>query len=206
MGFYSEKILPDLIGCVCSRGAIMKQRAKVVPRAKGQVLEIGMGAAANLELYDTTRVERLIGVEPSAGMRRKAAEKLADTTIPHDLLDAGGEALPLPDASVDTIVLTYTLCSIPQAEDAMREMRRVLKPDGQLLFCEHGRAPDPGVVRWQERIEPIWKRIAGGCHLARPMDQLITGGGFAIREMEAEYMPGSPRFAGFDYIGMATPA
>ncbi|WP_203294012.1 class I SAM-dependent methyltransferase [Maricaulis parjimensis] len=206
MGFYSDRILPDLIGCVCSRGAIMKQRAKVVPQARGQVLEIGMGAAANLELYDSARVERLIGVEPAAGMRRKAAAKLAETAIPHDLLDAGGEALPLADASVDTIVLTYTLCSIPEAEQAMREMRRVLKPEGKLLFCEHGLAPDPGVERWQRRIEPVWKRIAGGCHLARPIDRLITGGGFSIQDMEAEYMPGSPRFSGYDYIGTATPA
>ncbi|WP_138512583.1 class I SAM-dependent methyltransferase [Maricaulis alexandrii] len=205
MGFYGQRILPNLIGCVCSRGAIMKQRAKVVPKARGRVLEVGIGAAPNLELYDSGKVEQLIGVDPSAGMRRKAAKKLAGTAIAHELLDAGGEALPLDDASVDTIVLTYTLCSIPDAEQAMREMRRVLKPEGQLLFCEHGRAPDPGVVRWQERIEPVWKRIAGGCHLARPMDRLIVGGGFAIREMEAEYMPGSPRFSGFDYIGTATP-
>ena len=205
MGFYDQRILPNLIGCACTQSPIMKQRARVVPRASGVVLEVGMGGAPNLSLYDPARVTELIGLEPSAGMRRKAERKLRGSGLNSRLLDGRAEAMALPDASVDCIVLTYSLCSIADTEAALAEMHRVLRPQGQLLFCEHGLAPDAGVARWHRRIEPVWKCFSGGCHLTRPMDRLIAAGGFDITELEAAYLPGTPRIVGYDYIGMAQP-
>lgn len=184
----------------------MKQRAKLVPGASGVVLDVGTGAGPNLQFYDPAKVTRVIGAEPSAGMRRKAAKAIQAAPVAVELVDAGAEALPLADDSVDTAVLTFTLCSIPDPGPALAEIRRVLKPEGRLLFCEHGLAPDEGVAKWQKRLEPVWKRIAGGCHLARPMDRLIEGGGFAITRLEAGYIPGTPKFAGYDYLGEARPA
>lgn len=206
MGFYADRILPCLIGKSCTMKPIMRQRAKVVPQARGRVLEIGMGTAPNLGLYDRSLIDHVIGLEPSRGMRRKAQPKIEQSDLSVELLAAGAEDIPLEDASIDTVVLTYTLCSIPDPHAALAEMRRVLKPGGELLFCEHGLAPDPGVARWQHRIEPVWKVIGGGCHLTRPMDRLIGGAGFAIASMQAHYLPGTPKFVGYDYTGTALPA
>ena len=203
MGFYDERILPNLIACACGARPIEKHRRAIVPQADGVVLEVGLGSGTNLPFYDAARVERVIGVEPSAGMRVKARRAIARQAVPVELLDAPGEALPLDDNSVDTVLLTFTLCTIPDAPAALAEMRRVLRPGGRLIFLEHGLAPDAGVARWQRRIEPVWKRIGGGCHLARPMDRLIAQGGFRIDRMEADYTPKTPRISGFVYRGVA---
>lgn len=203
MGFYDERILPNLIACACGARPIEKHRRAIVPQADGVVLEVGLGSGTNLPFYDAARVERVIGVEPSAGMRVKARRAIARQAVPVELLDAPGEALPLDDNSVDTVLLTFTLCTIPDAPAALAEMRRVLRPGGRLIFLEHGLAPDAGVARWQRRIEPVWKRIGGGCHLARPMDRLIAQGGFRIDRLEADYTPRTPRIAGFVYRGLA---
>lgn len=203
MGFYDERILPNLIACACGARPIVKHRRAMVPQAGGVVLEVGLGSGTNLPFYDAARVERVIGVEPSAGMRVKARRAIARQAVPVELLDAPGEALPLDDNSVDTVLLTFTLCTIPDAPAALAEMRRVLRPGGRLIFLEHGLAPDAGVARWQRRVEPVWKRIGGGCHLARPMDRLIAQGGFHIDTMDAAYMPRTPRIAGFVYRGLA---
>ncbi|MAZ92447.1 MAG: SAM-dependent methyltransferase [Oceanicaulis sp.] len=203
MGFYDERILPNLIACACGARPIEKHRRAIVPQAEGVVLEVGLGSGTNLPFYDAARVERVIGVEPSAGMRVKARRAIARQAVPVELLDASGEALPLDDNSVDTVLLTFTLCTIPDAPAALAEMRRVLRPDGKLVFLEHGLAPDAGVARWQRRVEPVWKRIGGGCHLARPMDRLIAQGGFHIDTMDAAYTPRTPRISGFVYRGVA---
>jgi len=203
MGFYDERILPNLIACACGARPIEKHRRAIVPQADGVVLEVGLGSGTNLPFYDAARVERVIGVEPSAGMRVKARRAIARQALPVELLDAPGEALPLDDNSIDTVLLTFTLCTIPDAPAALAEMRRVLRPGGKLVFLEHGLAPDAGVARWQRRIEPVWKRIGGGCHLARPMDRLIAQGGFRIDGMEADYTPRTPRIASFVYRGLA---
>ena len=203
MGFYDERILPNLIACACGARPIEKHRRAIVPQAEGVVLEVGLGSGTNLPFYDAARVERVIGVEPSAGMRVKARRAIARQAVPVELLDAPGEALPLDDNSVDTVLLTFTLCTIPDAPAALAEMRRVLRPGGKLVFLEHGLAPDAGVARWQRRVEQVWKRIGGGCHLARPMDRLIAQGGFRIDRMEADYTPRTPRIAGFVYRGLA---
>lgn len=204
MGIYERYILPPLIDLSCGTGPIRKQRAKVVPLARGRVLEVGMGTGHNLEFYDAQNVEVVFGLEPSAGMRVKAEKNLAASPVPVEWVDLPGERVPLPDNSVDTVVLTFTLCTIADYEGALAQMRRVLKPGGQLLFCEHGQAPDQAVQRMQDRINPLWKRLAGGCHVNRPIPRYIEQAGFDIQAIETMYLPGTPRFAGFNYWGNAT--
>jgi len=203
MSFYNRYILPNLIGTACKQSPIMKQRAKIVPEAQGVVVEIGMGAAPNLPLYSADRVKAVIGIEPNAGLRRKAQRAIDAQVLDVELVDGVAENLPLDGAFADTVVLTYTMCSLPDVTGALSEIRRVLKPGGRLLICEHGAAPDAGVLKWQRRIEPVWKVFAGGCHLARPIDKMVEAGGFAFEKLDASYMPKSPRITAFDYIGSA---
>ena len=203
MSFYENHILPHLIGFACATPQIMKQRSLLVPAAEGRVLEVGFGSGANLGFYDPVKVERLFALEPSEGMRRKAAKSVAASPLDIEWLGLPGEEIPLEDDSVDTVVLTYTACTIPDAAAALAQMRRVLKPGGRLLFSEHGAAPDAGVAKWQRRIEPIWKGLAGGCHLTRKPDQMIKAAGFMIEDLTADYLPKSPKFAAFNYAGSA---
>ncbi len=203
MAFYDDHILPHLIGYACSQPQIMKKRSQVVPAAEGRVLEIGFGSGTNLEFYDPNRVTQLFALEPSRGMRRKAQYAVARSPLQIEWVDLPGEDIPLEDDSMDTVVLTYAACTIPGIAAALAQMRRVLKPGGRLLFSEHGAAPDPGVARWQRRIEPLWKPMTGGCHLTRQPDQLLEQAGFRIDRMEAGYLPKSPRFAAFNYAGSA---
>lgn len=205
MGFYQEKILPHLVSRVCASGDLMDLRRSLVPRAAGVVLEVGMGSGINLALYKPELVSLVYGLEPSDGMRRQAADNASRSPVPLEWLDLPGEEIPLADASVDTIVLTFTLCSIADWEKALTHMKRVLKPDGKLLFLEHGESPDDRVQRWQHKITPAWKVIGGGCHLNRPIDELIRRAGFAITELDTFYMDGAPRIAGYIYRGVAVP-
>lgn len=202
MSLYERYVLPHLIHIACGNSAIAKQRQKVVPLATGRVLEIGMGSGLNLPFYDREKVEKVWGLEPSLGMRKKAEKRVAKSAVDVEWLDLPGEEIPLEDDSVDTVVLTYTLCTIPGWEQALGQMRRVLKPDGRMVFSEHGVAPDEGVRSWQQRIEPTWKRIAGGCHLTRPIPQYIEQAGFAVEGLETMYLPG-PKWASFNYWGQA---
>ena len=205
MGLYDTYVLPHLIKVACSGDDIERQRRLIVPKAAGRVLEVGMGPGLNLPFYDRTRVELVWGLEPSESMHKLAADRLASSGLDVRWLTASGERIPLDDDSVDTVLLTYTLCSIPDWETALHEMRRVLKPDGRLLFCEHGEAPDESVRTWQHRIEPVWKRLAGGCHLTRRIPQLLEQGGFRIDQLEQQYLPG-PKIATYQSSGEATPA
>jgi ubiquinone/menaquinone biosynthesis C-methylase UbiE len=193
-----------MIDAACGAGPILKQRAKVVPHAKGRVLEVGMGSAINLPFYNADQVEMVWGLEPSEGMRRKAAPRLKEAAFPVELLELPGEEIPLDDDSADTVLLTYTLCTIPDFKKALGQMRRVLKPGGQLLFSEHGEAPDESVRKWQDRINPIWKRIAGGCNINRRIPQLIEEAGFKIEDLDSMYLPNTPKIAAFQYWGSAT--
>lgn len=202
MGIYANRVLPHLIKAACGGEEAARQRRKVVPLATGRVLEVGMGPALNLPFYDRSKVEFVWGLEPSDGMRRLAASAVAATDLDVRWLDLPGEEIPLDDHSVDSIVLTYTLCTIPDYERALAQMRRVLKPGGTLLFSEHGEAPDEAVRVWQRRVDPIWTRVAGGCHLDRPIPKLIASAGFAV-ESESEYVPG-PKIASFHSWGAAT--
>ena len=204
MGLYSHYILPRLLDAAMSTKPIRYQRKKVVPRAEGRVLEIGFGAGHNLPFYDASKVSHIWALEPAAEMRARAAERVAQTTIPLEFLDLPGEQIPLEDESADTILITYTLCTIPDVAAALGQMRRVLKPAGRMIFCEHGAAPDADVQRWQRRLTPAWKAIGGGCHVGRAIPTLIGDGGFRIDDMQTMYLPGTPRFAGFNYWGTAT--
>lgn len=205
MGFYSRLILPRMIGMACGTRPVMRQRGKVVPLAEGTVLEVGIGSGLNLPLYSSDRVTKVLGLEPSPDMTRLARRAAEDVDIEVEFLDCPGEAISLDRDAVDTVLLTYTLCTIPDAQKALSEMARVLKPGGRLIFCEHGAAPDASVRRWQDRVDPIWKRIAGGCHLNRPIPGLIEQGGFQISELDTMYLPGW-RPATFNYWGTAVHA
>lgn len=203
MSFYEQHILPHVIDFACGDKVIMEQRQHVLAAAEGRVLEVGMGSGLNLRYYNPDKVDFVWGLEPSDGMRKKAQKNLQQSPVQVEWLGLPGEEIPLDSHSADTVVLTFTLCTIPEWETALKQMKRVLKPGGKLLFCEHGAAPDEAVARWQNRVNPLWKKIAGGCHLNRNIPELISQAGFSIRELEADYLPKTPRIAGFRYRGFA---
>ncbi|WP_281645077.1 class I SAM-dependent methyltransferase [Parendozoicomonas sp. Alg238-R29] len=203
MGFYDRYILPELINFSCGLPQICKQRNQIVPLASGRVLEIGFGSGLNLPFYNTENVERLFALEPSEGMRKKSSPLLEKSLMECQWLDLEAEQVPLEDNSIDTVVLTYTLCTIPGWQNALQQMRRVLKPDGVLLFSEHGLAPDEAVRKWQDRLNPVWNIIAGGCHLNRDIPRFLRESGFDIQDINEGYMPKSPRFASYNYRGIA---
>lgn len=203
MSYYEDKILPHIIDKACSMGQIMKLRSQIVPLARGTVLEVGMGSAINLQYYNPQKVDLVYGLEPSEGMRRKAQANLSRSPVKVEWLDLPGEKIPLANDSVDTILLTFTLCTIPDWHTALMQMKRVLKPGGELLFLEHGESPDEGTRKWQHRITPGWKKLAGGCHLNRHIADLLSQAGFEILELENLYVPKAPRIAGYIYKGRA---
>lgn len=203
MGFYERYIVPPLINMACGAKPIRKQREKIVPLAEGVVLELGFGSGLNLAHYDRSKVTKLFALEPAPGMLARARKTAANTDLPLEILAETAETLSLPAASVDTVLVTYSLCTIPDALAALSGARRALRPGGRLLFCEHGRAPDEAVRRTQARIEPFWRVIGGGCHLTRDIPALITGSGFAIETLDTMYLPGAPHWAGFNYWGSA---
>lgn len=183
---------------------IMKQRRKVVPRARGQVLEIGIGSGLNLACYDVDRVDKVWGLDPSPELGRVAARRARATSLDVELLQLSSEEIPVDDRRFDTVLVTYTLCTIPDVSKALGEMHRVLKSDGELIFCEHGSAPDARVARWQDRINPYWKKIAGGCNLNRRIPDLIASAGFDVGSLETMYLPG-PKPMTYNYWGVARP-
>jgi len=190
MNWYDRHILPHLIDIACGMGAVMKTRAQVVPLAEGRVLEIGIGSGLNLSFYDPAKVSAIVGVDPSAEMQKLAQQRAAQISIPVEMIALELGQIQAATASFDSIVCTFTLCTIPDAHAALKEMRRVLKPGGKLLFSEHGLAPDLPVVRWQNRLTPIWKPLAGGCHLNRDIPALLRDGGFHIEQIENRYLQG----------------
>lgn len=204
--FYDNVILPRLITCACGGPAITKMREKVTPRAQGRVLELGIGAGANLRFYDPAKVSAVLAIEPSEALRKRARSAPSSQGLNVTILNGAAEVLPFDAGEFDTVLCTFTLCSVASPEASLSEARRVLKKGGRLLFCEHGLSPDEGVARWQTRLEPVWKRIAGGCHLTRRVAPVIAGSGFQIQERDARYMRGAPKFAGWCEWGVASPA
>lgn len=182
----------------------MKLREKVVPLAYGNVLEVGMGSGVNLALYNPLIVDMIWGLEPSLGMRAKAQKNIASSAIRVEWLSLPGEQIPLDDNSVDSIVLTYTLCTIADWRAAMQQMHRVLKTDGKIFFCEHGQAPDESVIKWQNRANGLWSRAFGGCNLNRPTIESIEVSGFTIDWFESKYVKGMPKFVSFISLGVAS--
>ena len=204
MGLYAKYIWPLLIDIGMRNKDTARLRAAWIPRASGEVLEVGIGSGLNLPYY-SPNVRRVYGVDPSLELQRMARKRGAAGRLPVEfLLQSAEQTLPLSEASVDTVVVTWTLCSIPNVLPALEEMRRVLKPSGRLIFLEHGRAADARVVAWQDRLTPLWKRFTGGCHLNRKMDNLIAMAGFRITELTTCYLPG-PRPITFTYQGFAQP-
>lgn len=194
---WDRHVVPRLIRCACASDAIMSMRGKVVPRARGAVMELGCGGGLNQSLYDPAAVTSFAGIDPSVKLLDYAREKAQALGIPVDIRCGIGEALPFTDHSFDTVVCTYTLCSVDDPARVLSEVRRVLKPGGRLLFLEHGRAPDAAVAKWQGRIEPLWKPAMGNCHLTRPVTGAIAAAGFVIEHPGHHYMPRMPRFAGW---------
>ena len=207
MSFYNKYILPSFLNCACGAKPILYQRGKVVPLAEGLVLEVGIGSGLNIPFYDAAKVNKVIGLDPSPELNEMAEKVVAKTAVENgldvEIILGSAEDMPFPDDHFDSVVITYTLCTIPDAEAANLEIRRVLKPGGKLIFCEHGLAPDAAVAKWQGRIDPIWGKIAGGCHLNRDIPELITGAGFTIETLEQMYLPSTPKFAGYNYWGVA---
>lgn len=204
MWLYDRYVLPHLVQFACGLRPARLQRLKVVPRASGRVLEIGFGSGLNLPFYRRERVEKIWALEPADEMWALAGETLATSSIAVERIAASAEEIPLADASVDTVVVTYALCVVPDIAAGLAEIKRVLKSGGSLLFCEHGAAPDESVLRWQNRINPVWKRLAGGCNLNRSVPSLLESAGFEILELDTMYIPGW-RPATFNYWGRATP-
>ena len=202
MGFYQDQIVPLLINLSMRQKNLVAYRDRIVPAATGRVLEIGIGSGLNLPLYSPS-VQHVIGLDPSPRLL-EMARGAQRRNLPVDFIEGSAEGIPLEKASIDTVVTTWTLCSIPDADRALREMHRVLKPAGRLLFVEHGRAPDQNVVWWQDRLTPIWKRLGGGCHLNRAIGSLIEGAGFQFERLETGYMRG-PKPMAFMYEGSARP-
>lgn len=204
MNWYDRHVLPYLMDFACGLPMVQAQRRLLVPQAQGRVLEVGMGTGRNLPFYDRQRVSLVVGVDPAMQMHRLAQRRSRQAGIAVELMGLSAEHLPATDASFDTVVCTYTLCSIPDPLQALHEMRRVLVPGGRLLFCEHGRAPDETVRRWQDRLQPLWGPLAGGCHLGRDVPALLEAAGFAAT-MQSAYLAG-PRPMTFHYWGHAQAA
>lgn len=206
--WYERNILPTALDLVCGMPMMGRMRQLVVPRAQGRVLEVGIGTGLNMRYYDKSRVTHITGLDPALQLHRLAQERIARSGLMVDLVGLSAEKIPLPDASFDTVLITYTLCTIPDPHAALLEMRRVLTPTGRLLYCEHGRAPDASVHRWQTRLQPVWGPLAGGCQLGRDIPALLGAAGFALPDLQTRYLPG-PRPFTFHYWGEAmasTPA
>ena len=204
MGIYSKYLLPKIVHYSCGQNPAMRQREKVVPLAEGRVLEIGIGSGLNLPYYRPGKVDHIWGVDPSVEMWTIARKRADFSQLSVEFVKSGAEMIPLDSGVADTALVTFTLCTIPETEAAMSEIRRVLKPGGRLIFCEHGAAPDENVRKWQRRLNPVWRRIGGGCNLNRNIPDIVESGGFKITQMETMYLPGW-KFATFNFWGQAVP-
>lgn len=203
-GWYERHILPWAIDLACGITPVRRHRERLVPMAEGEVLEVGLGTGLNLPHYDRSRVRRLVGLDPASQMQPLARRRSRRAGLDVEVVAVSAEGIPFSARSFDTVVVTFTLCSIPDAVAALSEMRRVLKPEGRLLFCEHGLAPEEKVRRWQRRLNPAWSRVAGGCHLDRDVPALLSAAGFRTEHMDQAYLPG-PRFVAYTYSGSARP-
>ena len=205
MNLWERYVVPPLIGYACGARPIERQRQKIVPLASGDVLELGFGSGLNLPHYDPAKVRKVYGLEPNPGMLARARKATAAAAVPVEILNERAETLSLGPASVDTILVTYSLCTIPDPVSALNAARTALRPGGRLLYCEHGLAPDPQVQVSQRKIEPFWKRLAGGCHLCRDIPAIVVAAGFSLETTQTMYLPKTPPWAGFNTWGSATP-
>lgn len=202
MGFYSKHILPSLINLTCKTSSLTKQREKVIPFASGNILEIGVGTGLNLPFYNSRNILKLTAIDPYEETWQKREIDISKLDYKFEFVKASAEELPFKNNTFDTIVITYSLCTIPDVDKALREMSRVLKQDGTLIFCEHGVAPDKKVSATQDFINPIWKPLSGGCNLNRNIPELIEKNGFTIQDLKSMYIPGW-KFASYNFWGSA---
>jgi len=203
MSFYEKKILPKVLDLLCGSSPINYQRKKIVPKVSGNVLEIGIGSGLNLPHYNVSNISNITALDPAEELTDIAKKRISELDLDIDVINCGAEEIPLESKSFDSILVTYTLCCIESLDDSMREIRRVIKDDGTLFFCEHGIAPDLKTKNWQNRINPIWKRLMGGCNINRDIPEIISNSKLAIIDLETMFLPGTPRIAGFNYWGTA---
>ena len=204
--WYEETVLPKMIGCACADPKIAALRQQVVPLAEGRVFEIGCGGGLNQPFYDAAKVTAYAGIDPNGALLDKARAAARIRGWQADIREGKGEAIPFADESFDTVVCTYTLCSVDDHARVLSELQRILRPGGRLLFLEHGRSPEPGPAKWQRRIEPLWKNLMGNCHLTRPVSEAVGESGFALHRAEHKYMEKMPKWAGFMEWGIARKA
>ena len=203
MSLYDKYVLPKFLNCACGSKPVARQRKKVVPLAEGKVLEVGIGSGLNLPFYDKSKIDELWGLDPSEELS-EMARKVADSEqMEVNFISSGAEEISLPNNHFDSVLVTYTMCTIPEVIRANGEIRRVLKNGGKMIFCEHGEAPDENIRKWQKRINPIWGKFAGGCNINRKIPSLIEDSGFDIIELEEMYLPSTPKIAGYNYWGYA---
>ena len=203
MSLYDKYVLPKFLNCACGSNPVSRQRQKVVPLVEGKVLEVGVGSGLNLPFYDKSKIDELWGLDPSeelSDMARKVADR---ENIVVNFISSGAEEIPLPDSYFDSVLITYTMCPIPEVARDNKEIKRVLKRGGKLIFCEHGEAPDENIRKWQKRINPFWGKLAGGCNINMNIPSLIQNAGFEIVELEEMYLPKTPKIAGYNYWGYA---
>ncbi len=201
--FYEKYVLPKIINCACGTKPILIQRQKIVPSASGVILEIGVGSGVNIPYYSNSNVKKLIGLDLQQDNWDQAYKIAKKSDISIDLLQGDGEELPIPNNSIDTVLITYTMCTIPNVQRSLAEIKRVLKREGKLLFCEHGLAPDKNVQKWQNKLNPIWKKCLGGCNLNRNIPELVLKSGFSFESISEMYIPSTPKFIGYNYWGTA---
>ena len=205
MSFYEKYILPRFLNCACASEPITYQRKKVVPLAEGKILEVGIGSGLNLPFYDKSKIEEIWGIDPSEELNAMAKKVAIEECVNVNFITSSAEDIPFPSDYFDTVLITYTMCTIPSVLQANKEIRRVLKHNGKMIFCEHGVSPDENIKKWQKRLNSIWGKIAGGCNINRNIPMLIKSSGFKIVEMDEMYLPKTPRIAGYNYWGYAKP-
>ena len=201
---YDKYCLPKLLDVCCATKPINYQRKKIIPYAKGVVLEIGIGSGLNLPYYKNCCIDKFYGLDPSEELNELAIKNAKKNKLDVDFLINGAEEIHLPNNCIDTVVVTYTLCTISMINESLSEIKRVLKDDGVILFCEHGKAPDLNIEVWQNRINPLWGKFFGGCNINRDIPKLILGGNFKIQKLDQMYIPGTPKIVGYNYWGLAT--
>jgi len=201
---YEKFLLPKLLDTCCSTKPIQYQRKKIVPQAKGAVLEIGVGSGLNIPFYETKDITNVYGLDPSEELCEMARKTAENNQLKIDFLINSAEEVELPSNSIDTVLITYTLCTIPNPFDALKEIKRVMKSDARVLFCEHGIAPDRNIVKWQNRINPLWGKLFGGCNINRDIPDILLRSGFKIKNLDQMYLPSTPKIVGYNYWGNAT--
>ena len=205
MSFYEKYILPRFLNCACASEPITYQRKKVVPLAEGKILEVGIGSGLNLPFYEKSKIEEIWGIDPSEELNVMAKKVAIEEGMNVNFITSSAEDIPFPNDYFDTVLITYTMCTIPSVLKANKEIRRVLKRSGKMIFCEHGVSPDETIKKWQKRLNSIWGKIAGGCNINRNIPKLIKSSGFKIVKMDEMYLPKTPRIAGYNYWGYAKP-